>query len=293
MYWISVILFLMCSKHVQGEATTSVDCLDYGKPGQNINLTCRVISGTLRSGFTWWRPNGGTSTVVMECNTNNDACDPVRGITGYIGVPDTANAACNLIIESFNPSVDVGEWTCQDGPTGTGKSTCNKMSILSISSINITNALPTQEQISSEKDFNISTIIDCAFPSVNVSWVFGDSQTLTPVITTDDTECDSPLVKTIAVLTMNGKSMTGHVHVSVRLIHPSFENENEVLDILIGVADFPAVPDEPERMSALSAGAISGIVIAVVLALAIPTVWTLYKRKIKKKAEDEQNEPNN
>ncbi|XP_041372462.1 carcinoembryonic antigen-related cell adhesion molecule 1-like [Gigantopelta aegis] len=50
---------------------------------------------------------------------------------------------------------------------------------------------------------------------------------------------------------------------------------------------------DPERMSALSAGAISGIVIAVVLALAIPTVWILYKRKIKKKAEDVQNESNN
>ncbi|XP_041372865.1 uncharacterized protein LOC121386131 [Gigantopelta aegis] len=49
----------------------------------------------------------------------------------------------------------------------------------------------------------------------------------------------------------------------------------------------------PERMSALSAGAISGTVIAVVLALAIPTVWILYKRKIKKKAEDVQNESNN
>ncbi|XP_041373924.1 carcinoembryonic antigen-related cell adhesion molecule 6-like [Gigantopelta aegis] len=50
---------------------------------------------------------------------------------------------------------------------------------------------------------------------------------------------------------------------------------------------------DPERMSTLNAGAISGIVIAVVLALAIPTVWILYKRKIKKKAEDVQNESNN
>ncbi|XP_041373944.1 uncharacterized protein LOC121386954 [Gigantopelta aegis] len=53
------------------------------------------------------------------------------------------------------------------------------------------------------------------------------------------------------------------------------------------------IQNYPERMSALSAGAISGIVIAVVLALAIPTVWILYKREIKKKAEDVQNESNN
>ncbi|XP_041373829.1 uncharacterized protein LOC121386866 [Gigantopelta aegis] len=50
---------------------------------------------------------------------------------------------------------------------------------------------------------------------------------------------------------------------------------------------------DPERMSALSAGAISGIVIAVVLALAIPTAWILYKRKIKKKSEGMQNESTN
>ncbi|XP_041375053.1 carcinoembryonic antigen-related cell adhesion molecule 20-like [Gigantopelta aegis] len=50
---------------------------------------------------------------------------------------------------------------------------------------------------------------------------------------------------------------------------------------------------DPERMSALSAGVIAGILIAVALALAIPTAWILYKRKIKRKAEDVQNESNN
>ncbi|XP_041372508.1 protein amalgam-like [Gigantopelta aegis] len=47
------------------------------------------------------------------------------------------------------------------------------------------------------------------------------------------------------------------------------------------------VKDDPKRMSALGAGAISGIVIAVVLALAVPTVWIIYKRNIQKKQNGE------
>ncbi|XP_041373514.1 uncharacterized protein LOC121386620 isoform X2 [Gigantopelta aegis] len=51
-------------------------------------------------------------------------------------------------------------------------------------------------------------------------------------------------------------------------------------------------PDDPERMSSLSAGAISGIVIAVVLAFAIPTVWILYKRNKRQPDAVEENTDN-
>ncbi|XP_041373641.1 uncharacterized protein LOC121386714 [Gigantopelta aegis] len=177
---------------------------------------------------------GGCEAISIT----NGICD-----FGYrYNVTRISSNVLTLEIPSFDATVNAGSWRVEEGqgffsnvldlttPFGT---------IVTTSSINIKNSFPLQEQINSKKDFNVSTVIDCAFPSVNVSWVFGDSQTLPPVITTDDTECDSPLVKTIAVLTMNGKSMTGHVNVSVRLIHPSFENGNEVLDILIGAADFP------------------------------------------------------
>ncbi|XP_041377837.1 uncharacterized protein LOC121390128 [Gigantopelta aegis] len=63
------------------------------------------------------------------------------------------------------------------------------------------------------------------------------------------------------------------------------------------------VTDDPKRTSSsrLRAGpyvgagpgaAISGIVVAVLFALAIPTVWIIYSRKIKKQANDGQNESN-
>ncbi|XP_041372942.1 uncharacterized protein LOC121386183 isoform X2 [Gigantopelta aegis] len=259
---------------MEGEATTFVQC---GKPAKSTDLTCSVISGTLRSGFTWWRPNGRTSTVVMECNTNNDACDPVRGITGYDGVPNTTNATCTLIIQSFNTSVDVGNWTCQDGPTGTGKSTCIMPSIVTNSSINVANALPSQEQINSKKDFNISTVIDCAFPSVNMSWVFGDSQTLAPVITTDDTGCNFPLVKTIAVLMMNDKSMTGQVAVSLKLIHPSFENE--VLYWQLGIATFPVIQCSCDWTIHFAYTQAILIVVVIIAAVASFLVFKEFKHK--------------
>ncbi|XP_041373394.1 uncharacterized protein LOC121386524 [Gigantopelta aegis] len=251
--------------------------LKYENDMTNITQRVAFVLGTLVQG------------VCEDLTVVNGLCGSGRGHT----VTRISSHVITLEIPSFDATVNAGTWKVQEGLSLFSNEldlTAPFATIVTIFSINTTNALPSKEQINSEKDFNVSTVIDCAFPSVNVSWVFGDSQTLTPVITTDGTGCKSSLVKTIAVLTMNAKSITGLVNVLVRLIHQSFENENEVLDILIGFRDFP---DDPERMSALGAGAISGIVIAVVLALVIPTAWILYKRKKKKKAEDMQNESNN
>ncbi|XP_041373620.1 uncharacterized protein LOC121386694 [Gigantopelta aegis] len=225
--------------------------------------------------------------VCQDLTFLNGQCGSGLGHT----VTRISSRVITLEVPSFDATVNAGTWKVEEGLSVFSNElglTAPFATVVTNSSINVTDALPTQKQIDSTKDFNVSTIIHCAFPSVNVSWVFGDSQTLIPVINTDDTGCNSSLLRTIAVLKMNAKSTTGPVAVSLKLIHPSFENE--VRYMWLGEASFPG---DPERMSALSAGSISGIVIAVVLALAIPTVWVLYNRQIKKKAEDVQNESNN
>ncbi|XP_041372860.1 carcinoembryonic antigen-related cell adhesion molecule 20-like [Gigantopelta aegis] len=107
-------------------------------------------------------------------------------------------------------------------------------------------------------------------PPCDYSWTLGDNQ-----ITT------RPLLN----LTDISRNQDGNVY--------NCTVTNSAIPKSISEQFILTVHYDPDRMSALSAGAISGIAIAVVLAVAIPTVRILYKRKIKKKAEDVQNESNN
>ncbi|XP_041373926.1 uncharacterized protein LOC121386938 [Gigantopelta aegis] len=227
------------------------------------------------------------SSTEGVCLKNHGKCGSAKGNH----VTRISSNVIALEIPSFNAKRHAGAWIVFQGSTVFS----NYLNLtppfaveLLNTSIHVADALPTQEQIDSKADFNVSISIDCTYPTVNMYWVFGKSQTLAPVITTDDSSCTPPQKKTFGVLTMKYTTVKGRESVTVQLVHPSFENG--VRNIQIGYAVFP---DDPERMSALSAGAISGIVIAVVLALAIPTVWILYKRKIKKKAKDVLNESNN
>ncbi|XP_041373280.1 uncharacterized protein LOC121386447 [Gigantopelta aegis] len=444
---------------IKSEAITATDCLNYGNPGQNTNLTCR-ITGPLFSGIRWLRPNGGIPQEVITCNKDNNHCNLSEGIAGYVGVPDSTNAASTLIIESFNPSVDGGYWTCQDGASGMGKSTCNKMygpvagSIKFKPTANVSEAddvavdctvgcnppcdyswklenkeistrpLLTLEAIKSDQDgkvytctvtnsalsksisknftpsvISFQTAIDCngdGYPerSTNLSckvtgpvrysiYIFrpnggvplqvarckndmtlcfetedgysivgnADTQIVDLTIKSFNTATDAgewmcddgrsttgrstciktvmhgpsnvtfipptPSVKEGEDLTVNCSAdchppcsfswTQGNNTVSsdslLTLRHISMNQSGRVYTCTVNntaipkstskdfalVVDKPPTQHGPERMSALSAGAISGIVIAVVLALAIPTVWILYKRNIKKKPEDMQN----
>ena len=109
-----------------GEATTSIDCLDTGQPGQSTTLVC-TITRTVVRGIRWYRPNGGSPHEVIQCNTANTLCVPTGGITGYSTVT-ISHTQTTLTIESFNTAVDAGQWTCQDGPQGV-PATCDKKTV--------------------------------------------------------------------------------------------------------------------------------------------------------------------
>ncbi|XP_041373731.1 uncharacterized protein LOC121386782 [Gigantopelta aegis] len=158
---------------ISSAAITTIDCINSGNPGQSTNLTCNMI-GNIRNGIQWYRPNGGTPQLVVECNIHNIQCDTVKRVTGYTGAIDSPSVN-TLVIESFVTSVDAGEWICQDGFSGVGKSTCNKTLISPI--INISIEIPGSMSDSVIITEGNSTVFTCVIrgaesaPSVSlVTW---------------------------------------------------------------------------------------------------------------------------
>ncbi|XP_041373657.1 uncharacterized protein LOC121386728 [Gigantopelta aegis] len=106
-----------------GSATTDIDCMNGGRPGESLTLTCK-ISGTIVSGIRWIRPNGGSPQTVILCNTANTKCNQSGGIPGYTGTI-VSSTQYDLTIQFFSTETDVGEWICRDGSTGAGPFSCN------------------------------------------------------------------------------------------------------------------------------------------------------------------------
>ncbi|XP_041368425.1 uncharacterized protein LOC121382861 [Gigantopelta aegis] len=104
-------------------ATTTIDCKDAGLPGESTPLTCK-ITGTVKSGVRWLRPDNGSQLLVVFCNKGNDDCNPL--LPGYSVLIDSSTGHHTLTIGSFNKSTDAGIWTCQDGPVGVGQISCEK-----------------------------------------------------------------------------------------------------------------------------------------------------------------------
>ncbi|XP_041373597.1 carcinoembryonic antigen-related cell adhesion molecule 6-like [Gigantopelta aegis] len=243
-------LLLLSSSNIGDAANTSIDCMTGGYPGQKTTLICNII-GSLTRGIYFKKSNGGSPQVVIMC---------------YSAVI-LSSTQTTLTIESFNSATDAGEWTCYDGPSNDGRSTCNKTVLYGpvAGSIKFIRTAKLKEG----QHLTVDCTVGCN-PPCNYSWILGNEE-----ITT------RPLLN----LTDINRNQDGNVYnrtVTNSAIQQSI-SKNFTLSVSYG----------PERMSALSAGAISGIVIAVVLALAVPTVWIVYKRKIKTKAEDVQNEQNN
>ena len=99
------------------EANTSIDCLNPGIEGQRTELKCPII-GTIGPGIRWSDPSG---TDVVVCNSMNTIC--LSNYPDYVG--ETSHTANTLVIKSFRPRSDLGQWSCKDGLTGT-QSTCTK-----------------------------------------------------------------------------------------------------------------------------------------------------------------------
>ncbi|XP_041373950.1 uncharacterized protein LOC121386963 [Gigantopelta aegis] len=119
----AVVLFPCDAPRPMGFAHTAIDCMNGGRPGKSLTLICK-ITGTIVSGFRWLRPNGGSTQLIILCNTANTVCDPSGGITGYTDTIVSLSQH-DLTIHSFSNEVDVGEWICRDGPVGAGPFSCN------------------------------------------------------------------------------------------------------------------------------------------------------------------------
>ncbi|XP_041372871.1 uncharacterized protein LOC121386138 [Gigantopelta aegis] len=242
-YQLIVIVLIACSEHVLGVCVFSMS-KSMAVTGQSLVFNYETEAAiTLRIAFCL---NDVIAGACERLNTNDSLCNATDGYT----LTPISPSAVTLQIRSFDAAKHAGVWRLRRGKHDMSKTynlTAPFGTVVKNSLINLASALPSSTQVNFRENFHVNVIIGCAFPSVNVFWVFGDNKTLTPVITTDDTGCKSPLVKTIAVLTMNGEFMTGPVDVYVKLIHPSFENE--VHDKKLGSVLFPvhtAVDDRTE-----------------------------------------------
>ncbi|XP_041373349.1 carcinoembryonic antigen-related cell adhesion molecule 6-like [Gigantopelta aegis] len=244
---------------VEGVANTSIDCMNGGYPGQSTTLTC-TVTGTIATGIYWIRPDVHVPQVV-RCNTVNTICrSDVSGYSAVINSP----TQITLTIQSFNPAVDDGEWICRDGPIGS-QSTCNITLLIGPDNITFNPSPPAE--VRERSNVTINCTADCV-PPCSYFWTWAKEN-----------------ISSTSLLAMEniGKKQAGEYMCTVT---------NTITLISRNKAFRLSVLRNPERMSALSSGAITGIVIGVVLAIAIPTVWILYKRIIQKKAKDVQNESN-
>ncbi|XP_041362182.1 carcinoembryonic antigen-related cell adhesion molecule 8-like [Gigantopelta aegis] len=240
--------------------------------GQSFTFTCIVTdAANLNDGVDFHRtaysiPLGGLDQAMATCSV---FIIPPDGYTVACGSGTNSTLATTkiytLVINSAARSDD-STWWCQL----TAEKTRSNTFRLPVYYGPVEGRVKFNSTTSVEgQDLTVDCTADCN-PPCDYSWTLGDNK-----ITT------SPLLN----LTDISSNQDGNVY--------NCTVTNSAIPKTISELFILKVDYDPERMSALSAGAISGIVIAVVLALFVPTVWILYKRKIKKKAEDVQNESNN
>ena len=105
-------------------ASTTVHCFEAGITGQTTKLKC-TISGKIRGGIHWYRPDG---KQVVVCDAKHTMCVPTTEFIGmYSGVVDSPTQG-TLTIKSFNPKTDVGPWSCRDAGSGDVQP-CSKVTI--------------------------------------------------------------------------------------------------------------------------------------------------------------------
>ncbi|XP_041372945.1 uncharacterized protein LOC121386185 [Gigantopelta aegis] len=188
----------------------------------------------------------------------------LKPLRGYSYAIDSAKGQHNLTITKFNISTDAGTWICRDGMIGNGKLSCNKTVLDGPHNVAFEHISP--EYVTEGDGLTVNCTAKCNPSPCSFSWT----------VRNDTVSSGALLSLTDISSTQNGNVYTCTVN------NTATPNSTTIKFTLI-------VKDRTERMSALSAGALSGIVIAVVLALAVPTVWILCNRKMKKKVEDEQN----
>ncbi|XP_041373571.1 nephrin-like [Gigantopelta aegis] len=119
----------------------------------------------------------------------------------------------------------------------------------------------------------VSTVLQCvtnpAFPTATIMWILDNTHITQGVTSTTERVPGSGFITTSNLIKTYASEDDGKM-----LVCSAINGEYTVSSPAWQLS----ITDDPERMSALSTGAITGIVIAVVLALAIPTVWILYKR---------------
>ena len=113
-----VTVSLILKRVTAEQAVTTMDCMARATPGKPTEIKC-TVHGQVKNGITWSRPD---ASQVAICSLKHSC---INLTAGYFSVIDSAKQY-RLIIESFNPTNDAGEWMCADGTEGISAS-CVKL----------------------------------------------------------------------------------------------------------------------------------------------------------------------
>ncbi|XP_041373646.1 Down syndrome cell adhesion molecule homolog isoform X2 [Gigantopelta aegis] len=163
---VSLLVSLIANFTVEG-ADTETYCMDPANPGDSTTLTC-TITGKINGGIRWIRPIASNPrTEVAKCDTRNTFCLYPGNITGYkaVAVSPTRNS---LTIDSFNPVIDAGEWTCQDGMVGLVRRKCNKTVTAGPHDV----ALASPEYVTEGDNLTLNCTARCNPSPCSFSWTF-------------------------------------------------------------------------------------------------------------------------
>ncbi|XP_041372861.1 uncharacterized protein LOC121386128 [Gigantopelta aegis] len=268
---VGIVAFVFSVLPVSDVADASINCMGGAYSGQNTTLVCNLMAQGL-DGMRWIRP---TNEEVMACAINNTLCVPDTRTPGYSFVIDSPSQV-TLIIESFNFSTDAGQWICQDGMYGTGRSVCNKTQFFALTNVAISTKPPMIM-------VGVSTVLRCVtnptFPTATIMWILDNTHITQGVTTTTERVPGSGFITTSNLTKTYASEDDGKM-----LVCSATNGEYTVTSAALEVST-----GDPELMSALRTGATTGIVIAVVLALAIPIVGILYKRNKRQPDAVEEN----
>ncbi|XP_041378405.1 uncharacterized protein LOC121390610 [Gigantopelta aegis] len=132
---VAFVTFVFTVKPVIGPFIPQIDCMEPGIKGQKTHITCKIIPSAIPGsyydsislGMEFYRPD---FRRVIHCTNKNDACFSKLG-PRYVGVANHSRLS-TVIIESFDPAVDAGEWICRDHPLPTRFDSCTKRDAASV-----------------------------------------------------------------------------------------------------------------------------------------------------------------
>ncbi|XP_041373497.1 uncharacterized protein LOC121386609 isoform X2 [Gigantopelta aegis] len=159
-----VMIFVITNNSAEGFVELDIyTSIARGYKGVPHDIICEVNSGNVTGNVEFTRP--GKNKLVLQCDNQftSKSCKTV--VDGYT-LKIRTSSSYTMAIESFNPDVDEGVWTCHDS---NDDASISSVEIVSASIFKVTdNELPTQKNDSDGYYMRVAGA--CTFPVPVCKW---------------------------------------------------------------------------------------------------------------------------